>query len=138
MSTTIVKTPRVTTHTLHYDQYSQIPDALWFGRYRSLSYLAVCLYGQLTQRLKLAYESGWYNKAGELFIRVKRSAMAYYLHATLPTLRKAYAQLEELDLIDIDKKGQHEIDEIYIKLPIKEKLSEEERTLSDLTINEEK
>ncbi len=136
MSEPIVKAPRITSYTLHYDQYSMIPDAFWFGRYRSLSYLAVLLYGQLTKRLKLAYENGWYNEKHEIYIKVKRTKMANILHANRDTLRKAYAQLEELDLIEIDKKGQHEIDEIYVKAPVNEPLTPEELDLCDLTIKE--
>ena len=134
MSEPIVKAPRITAYTLHFEQYSMTPSQLWFGRYRSLSYLAIHLYGQLTQRLKLAYEKGWVNEQGEIYIKVKRSAMAFYLHATLPTLRKAYEQLEEIDLIEIDRKGSNEIDEIYIKLPVKEALTTEELIKSDLTV----
>ena len=135
MSEPIVHEPRVTVYTLHFEQYSIIPSQLWFGRYRSLSYLAVCLYAQLTQRLKLAYENGWVNENGEIFIKVKRRRMAFILHANKDTLRKAYEQLEDIDLIEIDHKGQHEIDEIYIKLPVKEALTEEELEQSDLTID---
>lgn len=136
MSEQNVKAPRITSYTLHYDQYSMIPDAFWFGRYRSLSYLAVLLYGQLTKRLKLAYENGWYNEKHEIYVKVKRTKMANILHANRDTLRKAYAQLEELDLIEIDKKGQHEIDEIYVKAPVNEPLTPEELDLCDLTIKE--
>ena len=134
MSEPIVKAPRITAYTLHFEQYSITPSQLWFGRYRSLSYLAVHLYGQLTQRLKLAYENGWVNENGEIFIKIKRSRMAFILHANKDTLRKAYEQLEDIDLIEISRKGQHEIDEIYIKLPIKEELTEEELKNSDLSI----
>ena len=136
MSEQNVKAPRITSYTLHYDQYSMIPDAFWFGRYRSLSYLAVLLYGQLTKRLKLAYENGWYNDKNEIYVQLKRSEMAHILHANKDSLRKAYLQLEELDLIEIDRQGQHEIDKIYIKLPIREEATKEELKLSDLTIKE--
>lgn len=117
---------RFTAHNLYLDSFIQVPRALRFGKYRALNNDDRMLYGELYAKLNVAQVNGWFNSQGEYYVKVRRSTMAHMLGLSPSTLRRCYARLEEIGLIDINHIGQHNIDEVYPKLPIKVELTAEE------------
>ena len=122
---------RITAKNFSLDSFIQVPRVLRFGKYRALNNDDRMLYGELFSKLNISQVNGWVNAQGEYYVKVKRTTMEYMLGLSPVTLRKCYKRLEEIGLIDVNRIGQRNIDEVYPKLPVRVELTAEEIEKSD-------
>ena len=69
------------------------------------------------------------NKENALYVKERQEDMWKYLGISVNTFRKHLKLLEQLNLIEIDKKGSRFVDEIYLRYPVREGLTEKEEAL---------
>jgi len=113
-----------------------MPKVLYYGKYRNIDNNARVLYMMLLDMLGFSEKNGWVNKKGELFVRCKRTTMAYRIGGvSRPTIQKCYDQLEAVDLIDRVRNGKTLADDIYPHLPDRIEATKEE--IEQLTLLDE-
>ena len=105
-------------------------DILSYGKYRTINLKSTgrILYGILYSYLHSSKEKGYINsnKDNALYVKEKQVDIAKEISVSINTLRKYLNLLEQLDLIEIEKKGSIFVDEIYLRYPVREGLSEKE------------
>ncbi len=102
---------------------------LRFGKYRNLRSTGRILYGVLYSYLHISEEKGYVNKHKDnaLYVKMSRDSLWKFMHISSNTLHKYLQMLEELNLIEIDRKPSRIIDEIYLRYPVRHgHLSEKE------------
>ena len=108
-------------------------NVLSFGKYRKnkLNSTGIILYGKLYQYLHSSVEKGYINtnRDNALYVKERQEDIWKFLHMSGETLRKYLKLLVALDLIEIDKKGSRFVDEIYLRYPVREGLTEKEEAL---------
>ncbi len=103
----------VKAHNLPQFYFYQVPQLLFYGKYRELSGNARLLYGMLWDKLRLAPDKGWIDKKGNLFVRLARKTAGFKLNISKPTVQNCYEQLEAVDLIYRIRNGKTLVDDVY-------------------------
>lgn len=127
---------RITAHNLPQIQFYIMPKVLYFGKYRDIDNNARALYMMLLDMVSFSERNGWYNKKEELYVRCKRSTMAFRIGGvSRPTIQKCYEQLEAVGLIDRERNGKTLADDIFPHLP--EKIDATKEELEQLSMLDE-
>lgn len=104
----------VKAHNLPQFYFYQVPQLLFYGKYRALSANARLLYGMLWDKLRFSVSKGWYDKKGHLFVRLARKTAAFKLVINSShTIQNCYEQLEAVELIYRIRNGKTLVDDVY-------------------------
>lgn len=103
----------VKAHNLPQFYFYQVPQLLFYGKYRELSGNARLLYAMLWDKLRLSVQNGWEDKKGNLFVRLARKTAAFKLNVSKPTVQNCYEQLEDAGLIYRIRNGKTLVDNVY-------------------------
>ena len=85
------------------------------GRYGNLSPGAKFLYALMLDRLKLSERNGWRDGDGRPFIRFSTDEAALLLGVSESTARRTFRQLESLELVRREKRGQGRPDRLFVR-----------------------
>ena len=85
------------------------------GRYGNLSPGAKFLYALMLDRLKLSERNGWRDGDGRPFIRFSADEAALLLGVSESTARRTFRQLESLELVRREKRGQGRPDRLFVR-----------------------
>ena len=83
-------------------------------RYKDVSISAKLLYGILLDRKELSAANNWIDKQGRVYIFFTVESITEILHCSKGKAIKLLAELENAELIDRKKQGQHYPDIIYV------------------------
>lgn len=103
----------IKAHDLPQFYFYQVPQVLFYGKYRELSNNARMLYSMLWDKLRLSIQKGWEDKKGNLFVRLARTTAAFKLNVSRPTVQSCYEQLEDAGLIYRIRNGKTLVDNVY-------------------------
>ena len=103
----------VKAHNLPQFYFYQVPQLLFYGKYRELSGNARLLYGMLWDKLRLSPNKGWIDEKGALFVRLARKTAGFKLNISKPTVQNCYEQLEAVALIYRIRNGKTLVDDVY-------------------------
>ena len=84
------------------------------------------LYMLLKDRNELSVKNGWIDEEGYIYFYFKQEELAEMLRVSLPTLRKAFNELKNADLIHVVRQGMSMPNIIYLLQPENDVESQEE------------
>jgi DNA-binding transcriptional regulator YhcF (GntR family) len=111
-------------------RFYQMPKFLFEGELTNLSNDARVLYSLLKDRHELSLQNRWINDDGEVYLIFTRENMCSLLGCSQPTVRKAFNQLKEANLVDEERQGMGRPNLIYLYYA--------EQELSDHLIQDDK
>ena len=85
------------------------------GRYGNLSPGAKFLYALMLDRVRLSERNGWRDENGRPFIRFSADEAAHLMGVSESTARRTLRQLESLELVRREKRGQGRPDRIFVR-----------------------
>ena len=85
------------------------------GRYGNLSPGAKFLYALMLDRLKLSERNGWRDESGRPFIRLSTEEASLLLNVSGNAARRTFRQLESLELVRREKRGQGRPDRLFMR-----------------------
>ena len=84
------------------------------------------LYMLLKDRNDLSIKNGWVDEEGYIYFYFKQEELAEKLRVSLPTLRKAFKELKNADLIHVVRQGMNMPNIIYLLQPENDVVYQEE------------
>lgn len=108
----------VKAHDLPRFLFYQVPQLLFYGKYRVLTNNARMLYSMIWEKVKFSSKNGWIDEEGFLFVRLARKTAQFKLCIdSHHTVQRCYEMLEELNLIYRRRNGKTIVDDVYPLLP---------------------